>query len=409
MSRNKLLWLALTFVVLAVPAWWIQQRASRPPEVAFAKVTRDTLVSTLTTNGRVEPDDWVEVRAERQGLVTRVRVQRGQQVARGAVIAEMEAGEARTELASANARVAQAQADLQRLRSGGPSTELAEIESALERARLDLNVAERDYESLRRLAQKQAATQQEVLDAERRVLAAKGQMQALERKRAALVTPAETAAAQARLNEALAARQAAQERLEQSMVRAPIAGIVYELDSRPGAFLNPGDLVAKVGTLSKLRVRVYVDEPELGRVAQGMPVTITWDALPGREWKGAVESVPTQVVPLGSRQVGEVIVTIDNPGRELLPGTNVNAEIQTQVVERALLVPKAALRRDGSQSGVYVLQGDQVSWHPIQTGAASVTRTQVTSGLSEGDWVALATEQPLGNGQRVTPVYRQAG
>ena len=78
-----------------------------------------------------------------------------------------------------------------------------------------------------------------------------------------------------------------------------------------------------IGKLERVRVNVYVDEPDLGRVTRGLPVSIAWDALPGRSWKGEVDKTPTQVEALGSRQVGQVICVIENPNRDLLPGTNV--------------------------------------------------------------------------------------
>ena len=64
-----------------------------------------------------------------------------------------------------------------------------------------------------------------------------------------------------------------------------MAGVVYGREVRPGSYVNAGDLIANIGRMDRLRVRVYVDEPELGRVAEGQPVTITWDALPGRQWR----------------------------------------------------------------------------------------------------------------------------
>jgi HlyD family secretion protein len=175
---------------------------------------------------------------------------------------------------------------------------------------------------------------------------------------------------------------------------------------KPGGYLNPGDLVAEVGRLNQLRVRVYVDEPDLGRVEKGMPVTITWDAMPGRQWKGFVESVPLQVVPLGTRQVGEVICTIDNPDLTLIPGTNVNAEIRSKVAENALVVPKEVIRRQGSQIGVFTLDGDKLAWRVVRTGVSSVTRVQVTDGLKEGDPVALQVERTLKAGEAVRAVFQ---
>jgi hypothetical protein len=180
-----------------------------------------------------------------------------------------------------------------------------------------------------------------------------------------------------------------------------MTGVLYAFEIKPGAFLNPGDEVARAGRLAQLRVVVYVDEPELGRVEKGMPVTITWDALPGRKWMGGVDSVPLQVVTLGSRQVGEVNCTIDNPDLSLIPGTNVNAEIRSKVVAGALTIPKEALRRQGEVTGVLKLQGDAVVWQPVRIGVAGVTRVQILDGLAETDRVALPIDAPLQSEDRV--------
>jgi len=132
-------------------------------------------------------------------------------------------------------------------------------------------------------------------------------------------------------------------------------------------------------------------------------VTINWDALPGRAWQGRVERSPSNIVALGSRQVGEVLCTIDNPGRALLPGTNVDAHIRTATVEKALTIPKECLRRDARGVGVFALRGGRLAWRAVETGASSVTRVQIVEGLAEGDQVALPTELTLQDGEIVTP------
>jgi HlyD family secretion protein len=186
------------------------------------------------------------------------------------------------------------------------------------------------------------------------------------------------------------------------VLHAPLAGQVYGLALRPGAYLAAGDLLANVGRLDRVRVRVYVDEPLLGRVAPGEPVTITWEALPGRQWRGSVEKMPAAIQPLGSRQVGEVVSVIDNPGRELLPGTNVDASIRTGVAEGALVIPKEALHHDSAGDWVFLREGDHVAHRAVKTGNATVTQVQVTAGLAEGDSVALPTDVPLADGVKVT-------
>lgn len=391
--------------VVAVP-WWIHRRNNTPPEVPFAKVRRETLVSTLATNGKVEPSEWASVRAERAGVISRVLVDKGEQVKKSALLVELDTRDARSEVASSEAAVASARAELQRVMEGGRSSEKVAIENAIARDQMDLKVAQRDYESLRRLAEKHAATKMEVAEAQQKVQQLQADMEALERKRAALVESADRASAEAKLGEAEAMLQQARTHLNRSQIRSPLAGTVYELPARPGAYINVGDPVASIGEVGTLRVRVYVDEPELGRVAEAMPVVITWDAMPGRRWKGTVERMPTQIVSLGTRQVGEVIVTIDNPDQILLPGTNINAEILSQVVENGLTAPKEAIRREKDKVGVYVLRGDHVEWQTVTLGASSVTRAAITQGLAEGDLVVLSADLPLQSGQRVQPVVR---
>jgi HlyD family secretion protein len=177
---------------------------------------------------------------------------------------------------------------------------------------------------------------------------------------------------------------------------------VYGREVRAGAFVSPGDLIANVGRMDPLLVRVYVDEPELGRVAVGQPVTITWDALPGRQWLGHVDKKPVAVQALGSRQVGEVICSIPNPGRALIPGTNVNAEIRTAVVENALVIPKEALRHDSQGDYVFALQNGAVARRTVKKGISSITLVQISEGLAESDAVALPSDVPLNSGDRVT-------
>ena len=403
--RRPLPWLLLVLgAAAAVAGWWIAKRKNQPPEIAFARVTRETINSTVPTNGKVEPVEWAAARADRAGAVREIHVQRGQYVMANTPLVDLDASDAQAERSTAEARIAQTKAELETLSKGGRAADLAEISSSLDRARLDLETAQKEYAALSRLQKQQAATQQEVTAAKEKVERAQLQIQSLEAKKSALVAAPDRASAQARLQDAEAALRLADDHIRQSVVRAPIDGFVYQFDLKPGAFLNAGDSVALIGRLERVHVNVYVDEQDLGRVAKGMPVAITWDALPGRIWMGAVDKTPVQIVPLGSRQVGEVTCLIENPNRDLLPGANVNAEIKTDSVENALTIPKEALRREGSRTGVYLLDGDRVVWRDVKMGVNNTTRTQV-EGLQDGDAVALLSDKPLKNGMTVRPTF----
>jgi HlyD family secretion protein len=403
-SLKKLLLLLLVPVVALIV--WAILRKGDPPEVPFTTVKRGTLVSTLSTNGKVEPLEWQSVRAEAAGVVERVAVQEGQTVTAGATLAILGDPEVKAAGDAAAVRAAEAQAALATIDAGGKASELAEIDNNLARAKFDRDEAQRELASLKRLQEKRAATPVDVASAAAKVRQPEMEIEGFEKRRAALVSKADRSVALARLRDAQAAVSLAKERLSQMLVRTPIGGVVYQLAVRRGAYLSIGDAVADVGRLDRLRVRVYVDEPELGRVAEHQPVTITWDALPAKQWTGTVEKKPTSIQTLGTRQVGEVICTIDNPGKELISGTNINAAIRTAVVPDAISVPKEVLRRDGQGAFVYVLRGGTVERRAIETGISSITRVQVTAGLAAGDAVAMPTDVIVKPGLHLTPIVQ---
>lgn len=398
--------LMILILFAAAAALWVWTGRSAPPEAPFVRAARTTLVSLITTNGRIEPRERHTLRAETAGLVARVRVEAGQSVAAGAAILDITAPEAEAEIASARARLESARVALATLERGGPAREFAAINAALAPLKVEREAAARDVASLARLVNQQAATRTELEAAQDRLARLDADIAAQQSRRAALVERDEGAAARARVGEAAAALALAERRAASRVLRAPAAGVVYELAVRAGEWLTPGALVARIGRLDPIEAVIYVDEPDLGRIKPGLEVQLSWDALPGRVWTGRLERVPSRVAPLGSRQVGEALAVAANAGHALPPGANINAEIRAETVANALAVPKEALQRNGPATGVYVLVNGALAWRPVRTGVSTVTHAQILEGLAEGDAVALPGGPALAPGVAVTPVYR---
>ncbi|MBI5282467.1 MAG: efflux RND transporter periplasmic adaptor subunit [Candidatus Solibacter usitatus] len=397
--------LGLLLAAAAAAAVWLAGRKPAAPESPFAKAKRGALTSVLATNGRTEPLHWAPAHSERAGRVSRVLVERGQRVAAGAALVQLDHDGAGASLASALARLEQARTDLAAIERGGRAPELAEIDGAKSRLLLDRDAAARELATLQRLAAKKAATQAEVNAMQDRLASLDSQIAAQQARRAALVGPGEAQAAKARVADAEAAVALARRSLELATVHAPCAGVVYDLPARAGGWLNAGDLVARIGETSRLKVIVFVDEPDLGQVARGLPVAVTWDALPARTWQGVVEQPPSQVVALGARQVGEVATIVENPQQDLPPGANINARVRLRVVDNALTIPKSALRREGGEFGVLVLEGGRLAWRRVRIGLSSESQAEILEGLHEGASVALPSERTLAPGMAVTPVF----
>ena len=398
MKRFVLLLLLVLAVIVGYFAWSFSNAI---PQVPAFRVVRASFEDQVTTNGRVEPSEWASARAEKEGLVLSVPVVKGQRVAKGAPIAILDSKEAEADLSSANARIEEAQATIQLLEAGGRKREIVEIEQGIKQRNAELLQAEKELEIAERLAARNAGTKEEIRVLKDKVELLKLQISALNARRPALVGASDLVSAKARLREATASADLARRRIQMAIIRAPIEGVIYQLDAKQGSFLTPGTLVANVGRLDTLKVLVFVDEPELGRIRKSMPLTITWDAVEGKKWSGEVDKIPTQIVPLGTRQVGEVECRIENRDGDLLPGTNVNAFIQTRKQDSALLLPKEAIRNRDGVSGVYVIENSILAWRKVDLGSGNVTSSIALSGIKEGDQVALGPETNLKAGATV--------
>jgi HlyD family secretion protein len=399
-------WIPLLLLAGAGAAIWrLEVAKSRPPEIAFARVTRETITSSVPTDGRIEPLEWAVARAERPGAVKEILIKNRDHVAKGQELARLDTSEIEAERETARASIAQIQTELQVIDAGGPASNRAKIQGDLDRTQVELDQAREDYEKSQRLQAKEVVTGAEVLARKQKVDQLTAAIKDLNHQMASLVGPTDRASADARLKSAKSNLNLAEERIAQSVVRAPLEGEVYQFDLKQGAYLNAGDAVASIGRLDRVKVTVYVDERDLGRVKRGMPVRITWDGHPGQDWKGVVDKLAEQVIAKGSRQVGEVECVIENPGRELLPGSNVNVEIRAESVDAALTIPKEALRNENGQEGVYRLNGAVLQWRAVKLGIDNTTRAQITDGLADGDAVALITDKTLTDGMLVTPEF----
>ncbi len=139
-----------------------------------------------------------------------------------------------------------------------------------------------------------------------------------------------------------------------------IAGTIYSLNVNATEFAEQGKLLLQMADLHQERVRAYFDEPEIGKLAVGQPILIKWDAKPGKVWHGHIERTPITVITYGTRNVGEVLIHIDDVDGQLLPETNVTVTVTTSSQANALSIPREALRSENGKTYVYKIDGDEL-------------------------------------------------
>ncbi|HEV7521294.1 MAG TPA: efflux RND transporter periplasmic adaptor subunit [Candidatus Angelobacter sp.] len=398
--------LALVAAALLLFTGINRRRVGTP--VRAEKVARQEIASVISTNGKIEPINSFEAHAPAPATVNKVLVAEGDHVKAGQLLVKLDDAEARSQAARALAQLRSAEAALSGIKAGGTQEELLTSRADLTKAQAERDDAQRNLQAVQKLRQSGAASPAEVEAAQNRQKKAEADVQLLQSKLSGRFSSPEVAKVEASAAEARAAYTAAQELLHHSNVTAPFAGTVYQLPVKPGSYVNGGDLLVQVANLEKVRVRAFVDEPEIGRLAKGQKVEIKWDAIPGRTWDGTLTRVPTSVTMVGTRTVGEITSEIDNSDRKLLPNVNVNVSIISARHDNALTVSREAVHDVDGKRYVYKIENEKILAQEVQTGLSSLTRVEVVRGIPEGALIALGAinAQPLRNGMDVKVVER---
>lgn len=368
--------------------------------VRVAQAAHVPLTSTDSTNGRVEPEANYQMYSPIATTVKAVFVQPGDLVPAGKLLMVLDDLDARAKLASAESGLKSAQAALEAATHNGTQQERQMADAEIAREKLERNQAQTNLEALAKLNASGAASQSEVAGARERLQGAVASLSASERNAQSRYSPAEVERARAALAESAANLAAARQVLSRTEVHAPVAGTVYSVNVGHTEFTEQGKLLLQMADLSKERVRAYFDEPDLGRLAVGQEIQIKWDAKPGRIWKGHIERTPVTVITYGTRNVGEVLVQIDEPDSGLLPDTNVTVTVTTSSEPNALSIPREALHSENAKPFVYKVVDGKLQRTDVTTGTINLTQVAILSGLREGESVAVGTTngQPLQEG-----------
>jgi len=407
--RNRIV---IFLLIAGVVAYGLVRLSGRQPvaKISVIQPIRENLVSSISSNGKVETIAPRVMRAQLDTFVERVQATEGQQVKRGQLLLELNVKDAAAHLAETRAKLLKAQDDLRAARSGGRADEAARTTGDLAKALADRDRLQKNQDALKRLIARQAATQDELTANDLALIKAQAEVSRLTAAKAEFDRGVKLDASSGDLQvQQLQGEIAAlEEKTANGRITAPIDGTLYAMPVKAGDFVKLGDLLAEMADLHKVRVRAFIDEPELGGLEPDEPVKIGWDALPNRSWIGKTEVIPKQTVPHGTRSVGELLCVVPNDKLELLPGANVNVKINSKERINVLSVPRGAVEADGGNRYVYVVKENQLGVgkktlekRRIQVGIADATSYEVISGLDPSEMVAVPGDVDLRDGMAV--------
>ncbi len=357
----------------------------------LAVVERGDLAKSVVAVGRIEPVAKVEVKSKANGIIKEIKVEAGQLVEEGQILAELDKDnlvarmrEARAVLlgAQANAKAAQAELEKNRIEAEGVDVAFAKRNlSRAEQLSKDGLIPQQSYDETRLALEV----------AENRQRAAQSQL---------LVTQARVAQAQAAIAQAEAAVERAEEELNNATIRSPIRAMVLsrdvEIGSPVSSILNLGagaTLLMVLGDIREVFVRGKVDEADIGLVRLGQSARIKVETFRQRQFEGRV----TQISPLGVEKDNvisfEVKVSIDNASGELRANMSANAEIVLDEHKDTLIVPEKAVIYDAQRAAWIEVPAPAVpagrERRSVKIGFSNGTRTEIIQGLTEGQKVIL--------------------
>lgn len=396
-KRRKRLFIIIGIIVVVVlglivfAAMAIARSSSKIDPSKLAKVEKNDLAKSVVATGKVEPITKVEVKSKASGIVTKLLVEYGDRVKRGQLLAQLDKEEIMAQVDQSKAALEAADANLKG------------AEADFERAKVDAEgpdvpLLKKTYDRNLEM-QKGGVVSQQALDEAEKEYRMSVNKQNVARAQM-IVLQAKIAQSQAQVAQDKASLKQLTEQLSYTDIVSPIDGIVLSRDVEIGDAVSSilvlgssATLVMTLGDTSQVYVKGKVDESDIGRVYLGQPARIKVESFKDKSFKGVVTKISPMGVEKDNVTTFEVRVSIDNPGGELKAEMTANAEIILEEHKNVLQIPEGAIIYDKDRKASVEVPDPKgkegKNKLAINIGISNGAKTEVLSGLKEGDQVVL--------------------
>lgn len=340
---NYKMWLISLVIVLIAGNFgldYYQQLNAPASAVRLVTVERGDIVSLVSATGTIEPVNSVDVSSKLTGLIKEVRVKENDIVASGQILVVLDDTRLSAQVAQAQARLVNAKASFERMRQLSGIGAIANQQ--LDAARMEYNVAQAAYD--------ESASQ-----------------------------------------------------LEDTVIRAPVAGTVIGKPIPAGQTVSPGIstpmVLLTIADMSKMQIEALIDESDVGRILVGQQASFTVDAHPDKTFSGVVASISHKANIQQNVVYYPVIIDVDSPEGLLKPTMTARVSVHAGESKNALIVPLQAVKQAKSQRYVQILKNGQPQNIAVITGLTSDDKIEILKGLKDGDQIIL----PQARNQQVQP------
>ncbi|OIQ09982.1 macrolide export protein MacA [Moorella thermoacetica] len=381
-------------LALGVAGCGARAGASNQVTVKAVAASKGKMAATVEVTGALVPARTANVVSKLSGQVTAVKADVGDRVRSGQVLVEIDTKELQAQLQQAEAAVRSVQDQAEQARIGMDSARVA-----IANAKVALDAAQKYYDRIKALADAGAASQSQLDDAQTKLDQAKNGYEAANKQYEAAQKQYETASGSG-LAQAEAAVNIIKVNMSNASITSPITGVVTNRNINPGEMAAPTSPqpLLTIADTSTLKLQGTVGQEAVPLLSTGQKVTVTLDALPGREFTGTVTQVGPVAATTGQRFPVEI--SLPNPG-ELKAGMTARAVFKLTAPE-GVVVPLAAVRTDNGQDYVFVVKNGTVERRQVVLGLKNDEQVMILKGLQAGEQVAVTNVGVLQDKMAVT-------
>lgn len=343
----------------------------------IGKVEKGDLAKSVVATGKIEPITKVEIKSKASGIVEKLNVDVGDRVKAGQVLAELDKEQIQAQVRESEAALSGAEADFER--------------SKVDALGVDIPTLKRAYERAQGMAKEGVISSSALDDAQRAYELAVNKQ---------AVAKAQLAVNKAKVEQAKAQLADQRENLSYTTIVSPIDGVVLSRDVEVGDAVSSilvlgssATLVMTIGDTTEVYVKGKVDESDIGKVHMDQAARIRVESFKDKTFDGKVTKISPMGVDKDNVTTFEVRVSINNPGGELKANMTANAEIIQQDLKGVLMIPESAVIYDEKKNASVELIDPSVKDGKrkiaVNLGISNGVKTQVLSGLKEGDQVVL--------------------
>ena len=382
---------SISVVALVIVAVAATRGGTKIDPTKLAKVERGDLTKNVVATGKITPITKVEIKSKASGIVKKLYVDYGDHVKQGQVLADLDRVEIEAQVSSARAQLLSSQANLK-------SAQADEKRAEVDAQGVDIPTLQRAYQRAQEMSKDGVVSQSALDDAQRSYIMAVNKRDVA---RAQLtVNKAKVSQAEADVQKDEASLKQFEEQLSYTTITAPIDGIVLSRDVEVGDAVSSilvlgsgATLVMTLGDTSEVYVKGKVDESDIGKVYLGQPARIRVETFKDKTFTGHVTKISPMGVEKDNVTTFEVRVSINNPGGELKAEMTANAEIILDEHKNVLMIPEGAILYDKDKKASVDIPDshgkDGMKKIAVNIGISNGVKTEVQSGLKEGDQVVL--------------------